>query len=69
MFLFFQFLVAAPPSLASLKSRNECVKAVVGSMAMLVVCYSTVAIFGYLTFGTKVDHDILVSSFVFGLLL
>lgn len=49
------------PVFVSLKSRADCIKATLASTFVLIVSYCLVAICGYLTFGTRVDHDILLS--------
>ncbi len=48
------------PVFLSLKSRADCIKATLASTVVLILSYCFVAICGYLTFGTAVDHDILV---------
>lgn len=59
--ILFQAHVNAIPVFVSLKSRAECIKATLASTLVLVLSYCFVAICGYLTFGTKIDHDILLS--------
>ncbi|CAF3507853.1 unnamed protein product [Rotaria sp. Silwood1] len=53
--------VNAVPVFLSLKSRADCIKATITSTIVLILSYGFVAVCGYLTFGTKVDHDILMS--------
>lgn len=57
----FKAHVNAVPVFVSLKSRLDCIKATVASTIVLILSYCFVAICGYLTFGTAVDHDILMS--------
>ncbi|CAF2549831.1 unnamed protein product [Rotaria sp. Silwood2] len=57
----YQAHVNAVPVFVSLKNRADCIKATLASTIVLVLSYCFVAICGYLTFGTKVDHDILMS--------
>jgi len=57
----YQAHVNAIPAFVALKSRSDCIKATLASNLVLIVSYCLVAICGYLTFGTKVDHDILMS--------
>lgn len=67
MLLFYLFFlnlkahVNAVPVFVSLKSRADCIKATFASTLVLILSYSCVAVYGYLTFGTDVDHDILLS--------
>ncbi|CAF1231289.1 unnamed protein product [Rotaria sordida] len=57
----YQAHVNAVPVFVALKSRADCIKATLASTIVLILSYCFVAICGYLTFGTKVDHDILMS--------
>ncbi|CAF1278576.1 unnamed protein product [Adineta ricciae] len=57
----YQAHVNAVPVFVSLKSRADCIKATLLSTIVLILSYCLVAIYGYLTFGIKVDHDILMS--------
>ncbi|CAF3860765.1 unnamed protein product [Adineta steineri] len=57
----YQAHVNAVPVFVSLKSRADCIKATLASTLVLILSYSLVAVCGYLTFGIKVDHDILMS--------
>ncbi|CAF1392086.1 unnamed protein product [Rotaria magnacalcarata] len=57
----YQAHVNAVPVFVSLKNRADCIKATIASTIILILSYCSVAICGYLTFGTKVDHDILMS--------
>ncbi|CAF1291444.1 unnamed protein product [Rotaria sp. Silwood1] len=57
----YQAHVNAVPVFLSLKSRADCIKATITSTIVLILSYGFVAVCGYLTFGTKVDHDILMS--------
>ncbi|CAF1305921.1 unnamed protein product [Adineta steineri] len=45
----------------SLRTRADCIKATLASTIILICSYCLVAVCGYLTFGTKVEHDILMS--------
>lgn len=59
----YQCHVSVVPVYACLRERNLCnyTKTISLALAATVLCYSTTAVFGYLTFGSKVDSDILVS--------
>ena len=52
----------AVPVFSALKTRGDCIKATLASTIILILSYCFVAICGYLTFGTDVDHDILVGE-------
>jgi hypothetical protein len=59
--LHLQAHVNAVPVFVSLKTRAECIYATLSSTLVLILSYCSVAICGYLSFGIKVEHDILVS--------
>ncbi|CAF1439731.1 unnamed protein product [Adineta steineri] len=57
----YQAHVNAVPVFVSLRTRADCIKATLASTIILICSYCLVAVCGYLTFGTKVEHDILMS--------
>ncbi|UJR36881.1 hypothetical protein I4U23_029594 [Adineta vaga] len=57
----YQAHVNAVPVFVSLRTRADCIKATLVSTIVLILSYCLVAVCGYLTFGVKVDHDILMS--------
>jgi solute carrier family 38 (sodium-coupled neutral amino acid transporter), member 7/8 len=57
----YQAHVNAVPVFVSLRTRADCIKATLASTLVLILSYCLVAICGYLTFGSRVDHDILIS--------
>jgi len=57
----YQAHVNAVPVFLSLRTRADCVKATLASTTILILSYCFVAICGYLTFGTGVEHDILMN--------
>lgn len=59
----YQCHVSVVPVYACLRERNLCnyTKTISLALAATILCYSTTAVFGYLTFGSNVNSDILVS--------